>query len=280
MNMFLQKLSYKLWKHLDKKHGPGSRSVVLDSGMYQRLFMQPIVVQHHQKIFPKYRAKYRNRDFVLLATGPTLKYFSASCIKNALYCGVNQVVLSDNFKLDYHFVTDYGCGLRDKAKEVASCKTRSKRFIGIMPFPINPDHPYNIMQFPIPYIDDCKADYFFITESNIFNWDISLFPFNSYASVVFPALQFICYTQPRRIYIVGCDCSGTHFNSDIPIPDQNVKSLQKYWTLFKKQKAIWYPDIEIVSVNPIGLKGMFTDVYTQAFLDQHPEIKRENLTVL
>ena len=98
------------------------------------------------------------------------------------------------------------------------------------------------------------------------------------------ALQFILYTNPRRIYIVGCDSvpSG-HFNSQGE--DDNEKerqiALQKRfhegmyndWLKFKKFTQVYYPETEIISVNPIKLKGLFKDVYTQEFIDAN----RDNL---
>ena len=38
--------------------------------------------------------------------------------------------------------------------------------------------------------------------------------------------------------------------------------------------------MEIISVNPVGLKGMFHDMYTESYLDAHPEIDRERCEVL
>ena len=35
----------------------------------------------------------------------------------------------------------------------------------------------------------------------------------------------------------------------------------------KKFSALHYPDMEIISVNPVGLKGMFHDVYTESYLN-------------
>ena len=39
-------------------------------------------------------------------------------------------------------------------------------------------------------------------------------------------------------------------------------------------------NIEIISVNPVGLKGLFRDVYTQSFVDAHPELLKENIEII
>ena len=49
---------------------------------------------------------------------------------------------------------------------------------------------------------------------------------------------------------------------------------------FKEYARIYYPDVYIISVNPVGLRGLFEDVYTKDFLDAHPEIEKENLKIL
>ena len=41
-----------------------------------------------------------------------------------------------------------------------------------------------------------------------------------------------------------------------------------------------YPDIEIISINPVGLKGMFKDVYTENYLNDHPEIDKNSAEII
>jgi len=48
----------------------------------------------------------------------------------------------------------------------------------------------------------------------------------------------------------------------------------------KKFAALHYPDTEIISVNPVGLKGMFHDMYTESYLDAHPELSRVDCELL
>ena len=45
------------------------------------------------------------------------------------------------------------------------------------------------------------------------------------------------------------------------------------YRLFKEFVTTHYPEISIISVNPVGLRGMFHDVYTPSYLNSHPEIK-------
>ena len=52
------------------------------------------------------------------------------------------------------------------------------------------------------------------------------------------------------------------------------------WKKIKEYRDSKYPDIEIISVNPVGLKGLFTDVYTKSYVDEHPELLKENVKIM
>ena len=73
-------------------------------------------------------------------------------------------------------------------------------------------------------------------------------------------MQFALFTNPKRIYIVGCDCSSGYFNEETKEIKPN-KMLVKSWKELKKFVEIYYPETEIISVNPVGLKGLFKDLY-------------------
>ena len=75
-------------------------------------------------------------------------------------------------------------------------------------------------------------------------------------SIAFPALQFILYTGVKRIYLVGCDGGFTDPNLNKPSSDP---WLMHWWKEFKKFIGICYPDVEIININSIGLKGWFID---------------------
>ena len=42
---------------------------------------------------------------------------------------------------------------------------------------------------------------------------------------------------------------------------------------------IYYPSIDIISINPVGLKGVFKDMYTRSYLEQHPEIDGSSVDI-
>ena len=78
-------------------------------------------------------------------------------------------------------------------------------------------------------------------------------------SVVFPALQLILYTGVKKIYLVGCDGGFT----DSRCNQYDDPWLMHWWGEFKKFIGICYPDVEIVSINPVSLRGWFIDAVVE-----------------
>ena len=81
-----------------------------------------------------------------------------------------------------------------------------------------------------------------------------------------PAFEFALWCHPRRIYIVGCDCSqagyfaeDSHLHQALP-----VDGVIQEWKRMAEFAKRHYPVVEIVSVNPVGLKGLFKDMVMKA----------------
>ena len=82
-------------------------------------------------------------------------------------------------------------------------------------------------------------------------------------------MQFALWTNPKRIYLVGCDSAGqvnslnwNHFddnnkNNHNIVP---IEALLEGWKKLAKFAEYMYPDVEIISINPVGLKGLFKDI--------------------
>ena len=214
----------------------------------------------HQNVFPKYKNINQGKDVVLIATGPSLKDFIP--IENAIYIGVNKAFQYDKVKFDYLFLQDYSGATPTYIEEF--CNYNAKKFLGYIP-----DYIPNAMQCIIPekysYYPNVERYYLaHPTEKNNFTFDISSQPLGDAYSIAFPAMQFILWTNPKRIYLVGCDCSlsGYHDKNS----GQNnlaVDNVIDGWKRMKEFAKTYYPDTEIISVNPIGLKGIFKDFHEE-----------------
>ena len=97
--------------------------------------------------------------------------------------------------------------------------------------------------------------------------DICHHPVYGGLTVVFSALHFALYTYPSKIYLVGCDISsegyydGTVDKSTL-INTAKANELKEDYKLMKEFAGLHYPETEIISVNPVGLKGIFKEIYT------------------
>ena len=97
-------------------------------------------------------------------------------------------------------------------------------------------------------------------------------------SVAFGAFHFALYTGAKKIYLVGIDNSlNGYFKKEHTQEFLCTDSILDGWQKAKSFIEEFYPDVEIISVNPVGLKGIFHDVYTKEYLTEHPEIQNAEI---
>lgn len=254
----------------------------------QRLLTASIV---NSKAFKKYKGVLRGKDAVLIAAGPSAADFKL--IKEAVYIGCNRAFLLKDVQFDFLFSIDK-VGIDKYYKDFFEYREGSCiKFIGDQ----NLGKDYQIPENIIPLED--KNTFRYITNAGIesafkhFPLDISTAPLYNSSTVSIQALQFILYTQPRRIYIVGVDCTCStkkHFigqDTDCSFRGEDVAQTDKYsiesYKLLKEFAQTYYPLTEIISVNPVGLKGLFEDVYTQSYIEKNKDLiknKKINLKIL
>ena len=216
----------------------------------------------HRDTFAKYRNCNKGKNVAVIGSGPSLDKWVAP--KGIVQIGVNGTCIAKNVNLDYWFVQDYDDALLSQFTERDD--KLCKKFFGVhymLP---------NVKPIPFSEVERFGAEQYFFYDCPIypfpfdFTIDISSKPFITYGSTIFVALQFALFTHPDKIYIVGCDCSEGHFSLHKEmIHDKDVGSLghiMNGWYRFQQFAQALYPDIEIISVNPVGLKGLFSEGYT------------------
>lgn len=232
------------------------------ANVYKQIYFMKAInipaISLHREVFEKYKDIHRGKEIVLFASGATLDDYNE--IQNVIQIGVNRTFLNRKVKLDYLFVQDY---LGDEQEEADRYRNgQCKKFYGI--------HPIDtVIPIPNKSVQEANAERYFFEDLPIdnavicpFPIDISKAPFGTYSSVIFPALQFALYTHPKKIYLVGCDCSKNgYFKGTESHGNLFVERMLHGWKLIKKFCDEIYPDVEMVSINPIGLKGIFKDVY-------------------
>ena len=229
--------------------------------MQYRIAEQNEVCAVNGKTFEPYRNKFRGKKIVIVATGPTAKNYKI--IPDAIHIALNFAWKRDDISFNYLFTNDGPLkNFRDQMEQGFS---KIKDAVFISKFMDRIYHCYNNYpeEFSLKY-NHVKRFYIDDNINNPIYQDICYHPLMCCSSVVFAALHFSLFTYPKEIYLVGCDLdSGKHFYDN-----NNVKTfplIDKIKVTYARMKmfaAQCYPETEIISINPVGLKGLFKDLYT------------------
>lgn len=215
------------------------------------------------KAFAGYQNCYYGKDVVIVATGPTLNDYQP--IEGAIHIGVNTAYKNPGIALDYLFAQDGRDEYLKSGKFEGIENTGCKIFMGRLSKRAQSEY----MEFPETYrlkenVKDYILDHAW-TEERIYR-DICSHPVSGGYSVTFSALHFALYTYPKRIYLVGCDNAPTGYydgtvEKNCLIENETAERLKEHFLEMKRFAQMHYPETEIISVNPVGLKGVFKDRY-------------------
>lgn len=219
--------------------------------------------QVHPQTFGPYKNKHKGQDVVLICGGPSVKEFEP--IDNAVYAAVNNSCQYDKVKFDYIFLQElHEVSSKNEAVNNYEYENCTK-FYGIIPEKrLNGLYP-SCRLIPQSDIDKSNIKLFFLDDriANTFAYDLSIEPLGDFGGTAFSAIQFLLWTNPERIYLVGADCDNSKnifYNQKESI---DYSAQIQYWQRLKQFADDIYPSTEIISVNPVGLKGLFKDYYTE-----------------
>ena len=251
------------------------------SDVWKDHYASNVVAAQNHKTFAAYKNKHLGETVVILGAAPTLSHFDP--LPHATYIGMNTAFDYEKVQLDYFFCID---NIRIPAlKDIQKFKNSTcPKFFGqhsdFTAIPIDRLEKWHI---PTSFIEECNnAHLFYFAQYGKYpTRDISALPLNCFnASGVFTMLEFALWCGFKKIYVVGCDCTlGGHFNDEKGNPKLH-QHLIRAWHLFADYTKIFHPSVKIISVNPIGLKGLYDDVYTPSYLGQNPDIDRSGITLL
>ena len=267
MSGYLNKLSYCIMKGLKQENHALSHTI--------RDLLS--TAQLHKETFLPYK-NYCNgeRAIVVCGAGPSMNDYIP--IKGAIHIAVNRAFINDKINFDFIFSQDYS-GIKMVEDKLVAYKPEScVKFLGTQ----NPKFANLDKCIPEQLIIRCKAKKFdtdwYIqgaSEEGIPVVDIDRKPICNMQTVGISVMQLALYMNPSKIYIVGCDMSGNYFAKGNQTEEEVKKEAEqhekiwatrrekmlKHWRNVKEFAEIYYPDTEIITVNPIGLKGVFTDFY-------------------
>ena len=233
-----------------------------------RVAEQDEVCALHHETFGEYENCFNDRDVVIVGAGPSTQYYKP--IPNAIHIALNQAWRKADTDFDFLFTQDAATTRRDKVvegldkiKKTVFMGRYLRRFYG------------NWMEFAEKYYgqrNNIKQYFTDPSEGGACIYKNVLFhPLRDYYSVAFPALHFALFTHPKRIFLVGLDTNSghvSHFYDSCDISYVVSGVLKAGYIKFKKFASHKYPDVEILSINPVGLRGLFQDIYTDNNPDQ------------
>jgi len=241
------------------------------SNIIKSVFLASYVQKINGKTFSKYRGINKGKEVVIVGTGPTLDEYVP--VKNAVHIGVNTAIYFKKIKLKYYFVQDDYC--RNYLNDII--KYPCEKFFAARD--IKNAHYHIAQELQEILLNNGLKKYIISDIPNLdFVLDISVEPLSSFSSTIFAAAQFALWTMPKKIYLVGCDVTATGHYSKQTFninTDSMMNAIYEDWLNFKKFTSINYPETEIISINPIRLRGVFSkDIYTKSFLEKYPDIQQ------
>ncbi len=273
------KFRYKKFKSKFEKFQEEIAS--LKEFIYQSSWFPQKVAALHQKVFPQFHNIHNEDNLVVVGCGSTLNYYEP--LKNAKHIALNRSIRYKKIGYDYAFIWDLPDTKLEEPEFINEFLGYDCiKFVGCF---LHDD--YNVQtDINLPYknklyrcYSSSRAGLGLPVCDEVIHQDISLFPLADFCSISFGALNFAAYTHPKRIFLVGLDTVQAPCFDGKEHPYQ-MDNIIKGYKLFKIFMEKYYSDVEVISINPVGLKGLFRDVYTRSYLKVHPELLNENVEIL
>ena len=231
----------------------------------------------HKETFGPYKNFCKGeRELVICGAGPSLSKYKP--IQEAVHIALNRSFLYEKIKFDFIFSQDFD-GIRMVQNELINyCPDTCVKFLGTQldPYRMIPESlilKANGKKYDTDGYIPRSGEYRDIV------LDIDKKPLCNMNNVGQSVMQLAFFMNPKKIYIVGCDMSGGHFTQRTQTDAERKKEddeMKAVWNDKKRTEetlANWkrirdfgklhYPDTQVISINPVGLKGIFEDVYQE-----------------
>ncbi|MBR2509712.1 MAG: hypothetical protein IKB71_08190 [Lentisphaeria bacterium] len=257
-----------------RKHS--KRSARISDCAAREIYSAIEVSKLHSKVFPPFKHCNIDQNVTIIGCGPTVQFYNNEA--DYINIALNKAILLDNINFKYSFAFD---GELQETCPGYIDIIKNKKYIKFIGKFLHPDIKKNFPE--IKHAEQYKIYRYYAAKRHGFpnlrkfedelHTDISTYPLADFYSISFAALQFALYTYPDKIYLVGLDTAqtGNFFNADGVCRYLDKKMLKGY-KIFKEFAAIHYPETEIISINPVGLKGIFSDMYTRSYAEKYSEL--------
>lgn len=225
----------------------------------------------NKEAFSELKGCCRGKEIVICGAGPTLSQYKP--IQGAVHIALNRALLYEKVHFDYFFADDW-IGIKFMQEELIRYDCR--KFFGF-------HFGSGDTVIPETFIERCNGKKYYTDSFAIpngyrsrFACDIDKLPVANTPNMAMQIMQMAFFMRPDKIYLVGCDASSAgHFTTpklseaEIARHDDDMRKCitfektKEKWYELKRFWEIHFPDIRIISINPVGLKGLFEDIYTE-----------------
>jgi len=208
-----------------------------------------------------FRGINKGKTAIGLCAGPSLdKYVHKDVDErgDAVLVAGNNLVFKTGIPIDFLFLGVYGRGRPEgydtsyypNKKIIDKYRCKERKFFA--KYRDQPD-----LGPPLPKREKKVGQYEVDTGAS-FTADVGNYAFGMRqgGTQMFAVLQFLLYTKPRRIILVGCDAANTGYSRRISFKKrgrQKFERLTHGWVQMKTFADMNYPEISLHVHNPIGL---------------------------
>ena len=230
----------------------------------------------HKNTFPQFKDINKGKSIAILGSGPSLNY--APEIKDSLTIACNRTIdfLKDRDPT-YYFIVDNTAAL-DYFDKIT--KLRSQVFLG--------RYLHKSLHETLSISEELRNQenvFTFYSNVGFYSYtirpEIETNPLADFRTIVHCALHFALYTNPDTIYLIGCDTSlGGYAQKHQVQAILGINEMLYGYKKFKVFRDLHYPDTKIISVNPVGLRGIYDDVYTGEFAEKDAELDLSEIEIV
>lgn len=223
---------------------------------------------NNQKAFGDLKCCNEGKSVALCGAGPSLSQYIP--IPDTMHIALNRALLRDDIKFDW-FIGDDWAGIKFFQEKLLTYDCLKLLGHSVDDYEDQVPESFRIRSGARKYYTDI-----FLTGNGFdsrFVIDIDAMPIGNMPNIALQAMQIVLFSHPSKIYLVGCDATTGHF-TDAGLSEKEVQKINRdtklcvsaestvsKWKELKEIAQRVYPDVEIISINPIGLKGLFHDEY-------------------
>ena len=227
-------------------------------------------------IINKHKTFINQKDVIVFGSGPTVNNFMFDNIRcdDLVKIAVNSQIFDTRHKYDFFFASDYKVL---KRREVTPEFLLNKINEGVRVCLGRNIHRYERWYKSGYYIPDSYIEkltgladvlYYTNSHSEVISKSYTNLLYSFY-SIGHIALLFSILCGAKKVYLVGFDQGGNYADGTprLNMEKTNLKAIDGFKKILKIVNELNF-GIDIISINPVNMRGLFRDVYTNSYINE------------